>query len=352
MIRTYTELGPLADEWNALALQAGAPFMSVEWQQSWSESFARGAAQWAVLHDADGSIRAGTCVQHGSGRLASTTNVHSPDWDVLARDEQARAELIGALVGERAGRVSLQGMLAGAGAAQLAECQLGELGYNVVSVPGPFCPWLTLPASWEELEASSSSSLRSQVRRRRRGLEKEGELAFRVSGRPDSLQRDLETFLKLEACGWKGRNGTAIVSKPSTERLYRQYAAGAAAKGWLRLYLLELDGEAIAADFGIAFAGTGVFVKTGFDEARARLSPGLVLRAEVLRSSIEEGLTGYDFLGDPDTYKTRWTTEVRPRLGVFAYRGLARPGYLYRKTLRPALKSVRRRLARSEKAHA
>ena len=347
MLRTYTDLGEHAEQWDALALAAGAPFMSVEWQQGWAESFGGGAASWTVLHDTDGSIRACTSVQRAQGRLSSTTNVHSPDWDVLARDEQAQAELLVALIGERAARVSLQGMLAEGAGARVAERELAAQGYSVVSVPGPFCPWLTLPASWEELEAASSSSLRSQVRRRRRGLEREGELTFRVSGAPDSLARDLETFLKLEASGWKGRNGTAIVSKPSTESLYRSYAAGAAAKGWLRLYMLELDGEAIAADFGIAFAGTGVFVKTGFDEARARLSPGLVLRAEVLRSSIEEGLTGYDFLGDPDIYKTRWTSETRPRVGMFAYRGLARPGYLYRSTMRPLLKTARRRLTRS-----
>jgi hypothetical protein len=343
MIRTYTELGEFADEWNALALSAGAPFMSYEWQRSWGEAFGGEGFRWTVLHDADGSIRACTCVQHRSRRLASSTNVHSPDWDVLARDPQSRAELIAELIAERDSRVSLQGLLADSDAALAAERELTEQGYKVAPVPGPFSPWLALPDSFEQLEADSSSSLRSQVRRRRRGLEREGQLTFRVSGGPDSLEGDLETFLALEASGWKGRDGTAIVSKPATDQLYRRYAEGAAARGWLRLYLLELDGEAIAADFGIAFAGTGVFVKTGFDESRARLSPGLVLRAEVLRSSIEEGLTGYDFLGDPDTYKTRWTPDTRPRVSLWAYRGEALAGYTYRRRVRPLLKQARSR---------
>ncbi|HEX3434273.1 MAG TPA: GNAT family N-acetyltransferase [Solirubrobacteraceae bacterium] len=343
MISTYTQLGELAEGWNALALSAGAPFMSCEWQRSWAEAFGGEGFRWTVLHDADGSIRACTCVVHGARRLASSTNVHSPDWDVLARDSQSRAELIDALVAARDSRVSLQGLRADSEAAQLAERALSEQGYRVAPVPGPFSPWLSLPDSFEQLEADSSSSLRSQVRRRRRGLEREGQLTFRVSGGPDSLADDLETFLALEASGWKGRDGTAIVSKPSTDKLYRGYAEGAAAQGWLRLYMLELDGEAIAADFGIAFAGTGVFVKTGFDESRAKLSPGLVLRAEVLRSSVEEGLTGYDFLGDPDTYKTRWTADTRPRVSLWAYRGEALPGYAYRRRLRPLLKQARNR---------
>ncbi|HEX4467441.1 MAG TPA: hypothetical protein VH025_09660, partial [Solirubrobacteraceae bacterium] len=202
MIRTYTELGELAEEWNALALSAGAPFMSYEWQRSWADAFGGEGFRWTVLHDADGSIRACTSVQRGARKLASTTNVHSPDWDVLARDSPSRAELIDALTAERDSRVSLQGLLADSDAAQLAERQLTEQGYKIAPVPGPFSPWLSLPDSFEQLEASSSSSLRSQVRRRRRGLEREGQLTFRVSGGPDSLATDLETFLALEASGW------------------------------------------------------------------------------------------------------------------------------------------------------
>jgi hypothetical protein len=36
---------------------------------------------------------------------------------------------------------------------------------------------------------------------------------------------------------------------------------------------------------------------------------------------------------------------VRPRAQIFAYRGAARPGYAYRTTLRPLLKSVRARVS-------
>jgi CelD/BcsL family acetyltransferase involved in cellulose biosynthesis len=342
MIRTYRELGSLADEWNRLALDAGTPFMSHEWLSAWCNAFGDRRCSWIVLHDEDGSIRACTCVQRGrSGKLASATNVHNPDWEVLARDEQARSELWSELVHEGASRIVLQGMRGDKEGTRFVSGELERAGYRAVRIPGPFCPWLPLPSSWEELLEGSSSSLRAQVRRRRRGLEREGAMTFRVSGGPATLEHDLEMFLQLEASGWKGRNGTAILSKPSTHGLYREFARGAAAQGWLRLYFLELDGEVIAADFGCAFAGTGVFLKTGFNEAHGRLSPGLVLRAEVLRSSIEEGLGGYDFLGDPDIYKTRWTSEVRPRLGIWAYRREALPGYLYRKRLRPLLKSAR-----------
>ena len=189
-------------------------------------SFGGEGFRWTVLHDADGSIRACTCVQHGARRLASSTNVHSPDWDVLARDSQSRAELIDALIAARDSRVSLQGLLADSDAAQLAERGLSQQGYRVAPVPGPFSPWLSLPDSFEQLEADSSSSLRSQVRRRRRGLEREGQLSFRVSGGPDSLADDLETFLAAGGVGLEGsrwdRDRQQTVDRQPLSRLCRR----------------------------------------------------------------------------------------------------------------------------------
>jgi CelD/BcsL family acetyltransferase involved in cellulose biosynthesis len=346
-IETLTELGPLAEEWNRLALDAGTPFMSAEWLGAWSRAFGEGDSSWTVLRDADGSIRAGACCRRaGFRRLASTTNEHGHDWEILARDDDARAELCAALVDEATSRVALAGMIAGGPSALAITDELERAGYRVLTAEEPCSPWLDLPGTWDELIQSVSGSLRSQIGRRRRTLEREGQLTFRVAGEPGTLKRDLDTFLKLESSGWKGRDGTAIASQPSIERLYREFAAGAAEQGWLRLYLLELDGVAIAADYGCAFAGTGIFMKTGFDESYSRFSPGLVLRADVLRSSIEENLSAYDFLGQPDTYKTRWTSAKRPRLHVWAYRGEALPGSIYRKRVRPALKSARDRMLR------
>jgi len=344
MICTYSELGPLVPDWERLALGAGSPFMTHAWMSCWWSAFGDGTPIWLVLLDSDGSLRAGAFLHRKGGRLAAAANVHSGDWDVLARDNDSRAELWAAVLDLGAHRIHLQAMPERAEGTRLVCEELERAGYRAVCVPGPFCPWLALPSSWEELIGALSSGLRQQVGRRRRTLERKGSLTFRtVTGGP-MLGEDTDAFLKLEASGWKGKKGTAILSDPSTERLYRDFARAAAAEGWLRLHLLELDGSVIAASYDCAFADCAYLLKTTFSEAHGRLSPGLVLLAEVLRSSIGEDLRSYDFLGDPDVYKTRWTSELRPRTQIYAYRGIARPGYLYRKELRPLLKSARDRV--------
>lgn len=352
MISTYAELGPLVADWDRLALDARTPFMTHAWLSCWWKAFGRGDPIWVVLRDTDGSLRAGAFLHRMGGKLASSANVHNGDWNVLARDEDARAELWAAVAQLGGSRVHLQGMPEH-GEDKRSVCEeLERAGYHVVRVPGPFCPWLALPSSWEELIGAVSGGLRSQLRRRRRALEREGSLAFRTVVAGPTLDEDLDSFFKLEASGWKGRSGTALLSEASTERLYRGFAHAAAKEGWLRLNLLELDGTLIAASYDCAYAASAFLLKTTFSEPHGRLSPGLVLLAEVLRSSIEEGLQSYDFLGDPDVYKTRWTSELRPRGQVFAYRRGARLGYDYRKTLRPLLRFVRNRATRrSSKRH-
>jgi CelD/BcsL family acetyltransferase involved in cellulose biosynthesis len=344
MILTNAELGPHVAAWDRLALAAGSPFMTHAWLSCWWSAFGTGTPIWLLLLDGDGSLCAGALLYRRAGRLAAAANVHSGDWDALARDEDSRAALWAAALDMGANRIHLQAMPARAQGTRAVSEELERRSYRVVRVAGPHSPWLALPAGWEDLLGTVSSGLRQQVGRRRRTLEREGSLAFRtVTGGP-TLDRDIDAFLALEAAGWKGKAGTAILSDASTERLYRDFARVAATEGWLRLHLLELDGAVIAASYDCAFADRAYLLKTTFSEAHGRLSPGLVLLADVLRSSIEEGLRSYDFLGGADAYKTRWTSELHPRVQIFAYRGVARPGHLYRKRLRPLLKAVRGRM--------
>lgn len=331
---------PPAGDWNLLAQLAGSPFLTAEWLTAWWGAFGSGRPICLVLHDRHGSLRAGAwCRRLAGGRLGAAANEHTGDWDVVATDEQARGTLWRAVAGLGAGAVDLAAIRSQPSRQQAAEA-LSAAGYRTVEATGVRSPYLELPGTWEDLLASVSRNLRSQLGRRRRGLEREGRLRFRTSAATgEELERDLAAFFRVEASGWKSGSGTAILSDPRTTRLYSQFAKAAAAAGWLRLQLLELDGVPMAADLNCRFAGGTFLIKTGYDQRYAALSPGLVLRGEVLRAAIEEAADFFDFLGGPDGYKLRWTTELRPRVTVRAYRGVWRPMGTYQARLRPLLKA-------------
>jgi CelD/BcsL family acetyltransferase involved in cellulose biosynthesis len=338
----------IAAEWDRLAAGCGNPFLTSAWFVSWWRAFAGRDGVALVLRSDEGLLAGGCFRELGHGALVAAANAHTNDWDVVARDDAARRRLWEEVAQLGYRRLILDGLPGEELPPMAPAAALSSAGYRSAAETLEPSPVLDLPASLEDLLAGRSRNLRSQVGRRRRRLEKEGALDLRVVRGGETLRDDLDAFFELEAAGWKGGGGTAIAGDRSLLALYRGFAEAAAKGGWLRLYLLELDGRLLAADYGCVFAGCGYLIKTAFDEEMGRFAPGLVLRAAVIESSIAEGLDRYDFLGGPDAYKLRWTDDVRVRSSLHAFKGVrAAPAYAWRASLRPALKSARGRMRRS-----
>jgi CelD/BcsL family acetyltransferase involved in cellulose biosynthesis len=328
----------MENAWDSLSSRTPTPFVTHAWHRAWWRSYGAGEPVVAAVHADDGRLRAAALLREAPfGGLAAAANDHCGDWGAVAEDDAARRELWDGLAGagfRHLGLLHLRDAAAGPA--------LSARGFRLLVVPGNRSPYLELPGDFDALLASLSRNARSQFRRRRRQLEEAGAVTLRTrTAGGDGLDADLDELFRVEGSGWKAREGTAILTEPGSEPLYRSFAHAAAEKGWLRLYLLEVDGRVIAGDLGCAIGGEGFLVKTGFDESWQERSPGLVLRGEVLRASIEEGLTGYDFLGPSDEYKLRWTENVRPRVTVRGFRGAALPGIAWHARLRPWLKRAR-----------
>jgi CelD/BcsL family acetyltransferase involved in cellulose biosynthesis len=344
-LQALEAVGP---EWSRLAAANGALFLTHEWVSSWWESFGDGQLLATLLRTPDGSLRGAACCRLSpAGELTSPTEFdHSHEWDVLARDDASRRDVWDAIARFRARRAFLTLLPDRSDGAGAACERLRRAGYRVVRNRAKVSPYLPLPASWDDLLGSVSRNLRYQWRHNRRALERDGGLVFRTTRGEDGLERDLDRFLELEASGWKGRAGTAIVCEPRAEALYRRFARLAAREGWLRLSFLEIGGTPVAGVYDCAFAGRAFCVRSAFDERYAHRSPGLVLIGEALRRSIEEGLAEYDFLGAAEHHKLRWGSLTRTRITVRGYRGASSlPAYAYRARLRPLAGRVRRRLS-------
>jgi CelD/BcsL family acetyltransferase involved in cellulose biosynthesis len=320
MLGGASALRDLREDWDALA---PSPFLTVAWLDAWWDAFGSGERVVAALRRPSGELVSGASLLRTRRGLEATANVHSGDWDVVAADGAARARMWSALAGTGARRLRVEGMVAEAEETAVARGALAAAGFRLAERPRAPSPRMRLPEDPEALLAGVSRNLRSQLGRRRRTLEREGTLFLRVATGEDEAVPALETFLRMEAGGWKGRAGTAIASDPATEALYGAFVPAAARAGLLRMYLLELDGVPIAADIGCAHRGVGYLLKTSFDETRSKSSPGALLRADVLRASVEEGLREYDFLGGAETYKMQWGPTLRPRTELRAYSGLA-----------------------------
>jgi CelD/BcsL family acetyltransferase involved in cellulose biosynthesis len=143
------------------------------------------------------------------------------------------------------------------------------------------------------------SKNRREFARLERKLSGRGTVRYHEAQGSD-LRNALEMFLALEASGWKGRNGTALLQTARTSSFIRCALRGVAqglehddvaSASTARVISLTLDGNAIAAGLVYEQGGRAWLAKITFDETYASTSPGILLvrafsRRQIMRPDI------------------------------------------------------------------
>jgi CelD/BcsL family acetyltransferase involved in cellulose biosynthesis len=191
---------------------------------------------------------------------------------------------------------------------------------------------------WEDFLASRSRNFRKHVRRTERQLGERG-LAFRRTVDPERLTADLDVLVELHNARWG--NESSGVFTGADERLHREFAAAALERGWLRLYLMELEGRPVAARLGFRFGD----VKAGYQSGRDPSidSAGFVLQVHTIREAIAEGIEEYRFLRGGEAYKDRFASADRGLETFVLTKGLLGKSALAARRLSIALQARRKR---------
>ncbi len=139
-----------------------------------------------------------------------------------------------------------------------------------------------------------------EFRRLKRRLGEHGELDYRVARQADEIRLGLETFLTLEANGWKGRAGTAMVIDRFRAAFAREAVHRLSEQGLCRIHSLTLGGKTIASLIVLVEAGIAYTWKTAFDETWRDYSPGALLAIEATRNHLDDpNITSTDSCAQP-----------------------------------------------------
>ena len=134
------------------------------------------------------------------------------------------------------------------------------------------------------LENSLTGKKRKELRRQINRLGELGRVEFDELDDDDDPAPWIDQFLALEASGWKGEEGTALLSSEEDRRFFSVIAREAFDRGVLSMLALRLDGTPIAMKCNVETGHGGAFaLKVAFDEAYARFSPGVALEIESIR---------------------------------------------------------------------
>jgi CelD/BcsL family acetyltransferase involved in cellulose biosynthesis len=179
-------------------------------------------------------------------------------------------------------------------------------------------PVLWAPEGFEQFLARRSPNFRSAVRRGERRLARRYHLGFRLSD-STTLDADLTALFRLHQV----RFGERSAFGGDRTAFHRAFASLAHERGWLRLWILELDGRPFAAQYGFRFGGVESFYQSGRDPQLRRESLGMVLLSHAIRSAADEGVQEFALLRGHEPYKYRFATDDRGLDSVCVTRGRA-----------------------------
>ena len=122
-----------------------------------------------------------------------------------------------------------------------------------------------------------------ELRRQRHRLAEHGAVRFDVARTREQVAAALETFLQLEASGWKGKRGTALMQDEGDAAFVRRAAVALAETGQCEIVSLRAGDTAVAAAIVLRHRDRAFYFKLGIDARFARFSPGVQLTLELTR---------------------------------------------------------------------
>jgi CelD/BcsL family acetyltransferase involved in cellulose biosynthesis len=122
-----------------------------------------------------------------------------------------------------------------------------------------------------------------ELRRQRHRLAEHGAVRFDVARTREEVSAALEIFLRLEASGWKGKRGTALIQDDGDAAFIRRAAPALAETGQCEIVTLHAGTTPVAAGLVLRHQDRAFFFKLGIDEHFAKVSPGVQLTLDLTR---------------------------------------------------------------------
>jgi CelD/BcsL family acetyltransferase involved in cellulose biosynthesis len=122
-----------------------------------------------------------------------------------------------------------------------------------------------------------------ELRRQRNRLAEHGDVSFQVARASGDVVQALETFLALEASGWKAKRGTALLQHSGDAAFIRRAAPALAERGQCEIVSLRAGSTPVAAAIVLRHQDRAFYFKLGVDENFAKFSPGVQLTLDLTR---------------------------------------------------------------------
>ena len=349
-----TAFEALREEWNELLAASAADglFLTWEWLSHWWRHLSAGQRLALTLVRAGRQLvaiaplvvrrrRIAGILPVRSLELLGTGSVGSDYLDVIVRRGHERA-----VRAALAQRFTTDGVMLDLAQLHRDASVAGDLardldarGWVRAETVGQVCPFIDLRGhSWASYLAGLGKEHRYNVQRRLRNAGRAFDLRFEPARSEDERRTALGLLLRLHDLRFGERSDA--FHTPALRAFHEDLSRAALARGWLRLFVLSLDGQPAAALYAFAYRRRFYFYQSGFDPAFAKWSVGLLAMGLAIKHAIEEGAEEYDLLHGDEGYKFHWATQSRALTRLELYPPTVRDRF--RRQVREASRSGRR----------
>jgi CelD/BcsL family acetyltransferase involved in cellulose biosynthesis len=226
---------------------------------------------------------------------------------------------------------------------QLA-ARLQQQRWNRSEIQTNMCPFIDLSGhTWKSFQAGLGPKHRYNFHRRLKNLHRDFDASFECIVSEDQRSAALATLVALHNKRMQERGGSDGLHSSELVGFHEELTRLALARGWLRLFVLTLNGERAAALYGFMYSKKFYFYQSGFDPRYSPHSVGLVTMGLAIEAAIEDGAEEFDLLHGDEKYKSLWAKEQRDLVRMELYPATSRV-WIYTKAIglnRFARKTVR-----------
>lgn len=321
VVRGRSGLDALRPTWDAVSAPWASPMLSQAWVRAWADVYGLDRELEFLVAGQDAGTAIAPLVR--SRRGGPRFELAGPDSLIEVMDflYEEGTQIPALAIALARSRVPLRFWRVPADSPVVPALTEAYKGRGIMRrQPATGCPSLQLDASWENPEGHLDSKGRSNLRRARRIAESMGEVTVDIlAPRPAQVGPLLDEAYRVEAEGWKSREGSPLVRDPLLGKFFRRYASAAAESGEFRVAFLRIGGRAAAMKLASVTGNRFWLLAMGFSEAFERCSPGTLLLVETLKYAAQSGLRSYEFLGAEEPWVRTWTEVQRPCVSLRTY---------------------------------
>ena len=173
-------------------------------------------------------------------------------------------------------------------------------GYQVVVEKEDVTSGIELPGTWDDYLAVLTKKDRHELRRKFRRLDSSLNWSWYCIVDQEQVAEKLGEFISLMRQSRADKDQYLTLER---EQFFQRITQRMAQLGSLKLFFMEVEGQAVAASLCFDYASSRLLYNSGYNPEFGYYSVGLLLNALCLKQAIEQGSAYFDFLRGTEPYK-------------------------------------------------